>query len=62
MTLIEQKEKYLKDREELIKERDQLIQKLRDIEVSIERFNGALIAVNDAITNLEKKDDVNKAE
>lgn len=53
MNLVEQKEKYIKDREDLIKQRDELIAKLKEVEVSIERYNGAIIAITDVIKNQE---------
>lgn len=54
MNLVEQKENYIKQREELVKQREELIQKLRDIEISIERFNGAIVSVNESIKYQEQ--------
>jgi len=58
MNLVEQKNKYIKDREELVKKREELIGQLKDLEVSIERYNGAIVAVSELI----KQEESEKAE
>lgn len=54
MNLVEQKEKYIKEREDLLKKREELLGQLKDVEVSVERYNGAIIAVNSMIEESNK--------
>ena len=58
MNLVEIKDKYIKDREELVKKREELIQQLKDIEISIERYNGAIVSTTDIIKKQEEENTV----
>ena len=49
MTLVEQKDKYIKERESLVKQRYEVSLKLRELETVIEQFNGAIAAVSESI-------------
>lgn len=64
MNLVEQKEKYIKEREDLIKKREEIVSQLRELEISIERYNGAIVAVTDSIKAQESEtsDTENKKE
>ena len=49
MNLVDKKDKLVKEIEELGKQKQELLSKLKDVEISIERYTGAIITLNTLI-------------
>jgi hypothetical protein len=54
MNLVDQKNNLIEEQKKLVSQREQLMQQLKDIEISIERYNGALIMVNNILKEQEQ--------
>lgn len=58
MNLVEDKQNLEKDRNKLIEERTKLIDQLKQIEIAIEQYNGAIAFANQKIKQQDEEDDL----